>query len=297
MDPETFKDFEHAGWQRVAAEHAGDEMIQELRTLIVGALALVAFIQPGGSHAAAVSAAQKPSGQLETQLVTDLVTANRILTQQEIFEGFGHVSVRSARNPDHYLLARSIAPGLVTSSDVMEFDLESRPLDQGGRSLYSERFIHGEIYKARPDVTAVVHNHAPALIPFGITGVPLRPVYHMSSFVGAGVPTFDIRRANGATDMLVSTAALGRELAATLGKGAAVLMRGHGATIVGTSLSQAVGRAVYLDLNARIQLQATALGGAITYLTPEEVEKIRAGGEQGAYSRDWELWRHQLSEK
>jgi ribulose-5-phosphate 4-epimerase/fuculose-1-phosphate aldolase len=273
-------------------------MIRRTASLIAGALALVVVWPSGAPRGSTVAAAQKPSGgQLEAQLVADLVTANRILTLQEIFEGFGHVSVRSGRNPDRYLLSRSIAPGLVTAADVMEFDLESRPIDQAGRSLYSERFIHGEIYKARPDVSAVVHNHAPALIPFGITGVPLRPVYHMSSFVGAGVPTFDIRRGNGATDMLVSTAALGRELAATLGTGAAVLMRGHGATIVGTSLSQAVGRSVYLDLNARIQLQATALGGAITFLTPEEVEKIRAGGEQNAYSRDWELWRQQLMEK
>jgi HCOMODA/2-hydroxy-3-carboxy-muconic semialdehyde decarboxylase len=276
-------------------------MIGKLGAGLAGVLSVVAMFSARAPDATAVSVAQNAGGPsrepLEPQLVADLVAANRVLTLQEIFEGFGHVSVRSARNPERYLLSRSIAPGLVTPADVMEFDLESRPIDQRGRSLYSERFIHGEIYKARPDVRAVVHNHAPALIPFGITGVPLRPVYHMSSFVGAGVPTFDIRRAGGATDMLVSTPALGRELAATLGKGPAVLMRGHGATVVGNSLSQVVGRSVYLELNARIQLQATTLGGPITYLSPDEVEKIRIGGEQNAYSRDWDLWRQQIVEK
>jgi HCOMODA/2-hydroxy-3-carboxy-muconic semialdehyde decarboxylase len=277
-------------------------MIGKLGAGLAGALSVVAMLSARAPDATAGSVAQNsggpPSrGPLEPQLVADLVTANRVLTLQEIFEGFGHVSVRSARNAERYLLSRSMAPGLVTPVDVMEFDLESRPIDQRGRSLYSERFIHGEIYKARPDVLAVVHNHAPALIPFGITGVPLRPVYHMSSFVGAGVPTFDIRRVGGATDMLVSTPALGRELAATLGKGPAVLMRGHGATVVGNSLSQVVGRSVYLELNARIQLQATTLGGPITYLSPDEVEEIRIGGEQNAYSRDWDLWRQQLVEK
>jgi HCOMODA/2-hydroxy-3-carboxy-muconic semialdehyde decarboxylase len=219
-----------------------------------------------------------------------------VLTFKDIFEGYGHVSVRNPRNRDRYLLSRSIAPGLVTPADVMEFDLESRPIDPAGRALYSERFIHGEIYKSRPDVNAVVHNHAVSLVPFGITGVPLRPVYHMSSFVGAGVPVFDIRRAGGATDMLVSTSALGRELAATLGKRPAVLMRGHGVAVVGASLRQVVGRTVYLDLNARIQLEATELGGTITYLSVEEVEKIREAGEQNSYSRDWELWQRQMRE-
>lgn len=267
-------------------------MIGRKMVTIGGVLVLFAVLPAGAPHTRLQ--AQKPSSEtLDSQLVGDLVAANRILTFQDIFEGYGHVSVRSARNPDRYLLSRSIAPGLVTAADVMEFDLESRPIDAAGRSLYSERFIHGEIYKARPDVKAVVHNHVPSILPFGITGVPLRPVYHMSSFVGAGVPVFDIRKAGGATDMLVSTPTLGRELAMALGKSAAVLMRGHGVTVIGTSLRQVVGRTVYLDLNARVQLQATQLGGTITYLSSDEIEKIIANGEQGSYSRDWDFWRQQ----
>jgi HCOMODA/2-hydroxy-3-carboxy-muconic semialdehyde decarboxylase len=266
-------------------------MIGRKMMTIGGVLVLLAALPAG---APPTLQAQKPSSDtLDSQLVGDLVVANRILTFQDIFEGYGHVSVRSARNPDRYLLSRSIAPGLVTAADVMEFDLESRPIDAAGRALYSERFIHGEIYKARPDVKAVVHNHVPSILPFGITGVPLRPVYHMSSFVGAGVPVFDIRKAGGATDMLVSTPTLGRELAMALGKSAAVLMRGHGVTVVGTSLPQVVGRTVYLDLNAKVQLQATQLGGTITYLSSDEIEKIIANGEQGSYSRDWDFWRQQ----
>jgi ribulose-5-phosphate 4-epimerase/fuculose-1-phosphate aldolase len=268
------------------------------KIVTIGAVLVLLAALPAGARRAPALVVQKPSAeQLDPQLVGDLVAANRILAFQEIFEGYGHVSVRNARNPDRYLLSRSIAPGLVTPADVMEFDLESRPIAAGGRSLYSERFIHGEIYRSRPDVHAVVHNHAASILPFGITGVPLRPVYHMSSFVGTGVPIFDIRRAGGATDMLVSTSALGRELAATLGKGPAVLMRGHGATVVGASLPQVVGRTIYLDLNAKVQLQAMQLGGTITYLSPDEVEKILAGGEQGSYGRDWEFWRQQVMEK
>jgi HCOMODA/2-hydroxy-3-carboxy-muconic semialdehyde decarboxylase len=271
-------------------------MIGRKIVMIGGVLILFAALHAGVPHAL-LHAQKPPAEKPDSQLVGDLVAANRILTFQDIFEGYGHVSVRNARNPNRYLLSRSIAPGLVTPDDVMEFDLESRPIDPGGRALYSERFIHGEIYKARPDVTAVVHNHAPSILPFGITGVPLRPVYHMSSFVGTGVPVFDIRKAGGVTDMLVSTPALGRELATTLGKSAAVLMRGHGVTVVGASLPQVVGRTVYLDLNAKVQLQATQLGGTITYLSPEEVDKIIANGEQGSYSRDWDLWRRQAMGK
>src|SRR5712691_72416 len=165
-------------------------------------------------------------------------------------DGYGHVSVRHDRDPNRYLLSRSLAPELVIAADIMEYDLDSTPVDAKGRSMYLERFIHGEIYKTRPDVKAIVHNHSPSVIPFSVGAVPLRPLYHMSAFVGEGVPVFEIRAAGGMTDMLVSNATLGRGLAQTLGRHPASLMRGHGAVVVGASLPIAVGRSVYLEMNA-----------------------------------------------
>ncbi|MGH7356385.1 MAG: class II aldolase/adducin family protein, partial [Candidatus Rokuibacteriota bacterium] len=151
-------------------------------------------------------------------LVEDLVAANRILVDQGVLDGYGHVSVRHDRDPNRYLMSRSIAPELVTVADIMEYDLDSVPVDPRGRTTYLERFIHGEVYKLRPDVKAVVHNHSPSMIPFGVTGAPLRPLYHMSAFLSGGVPVFDIRAATGqTTDMLVRDPLLGRALAQALG--------------------------------------------------------------------------------
>jgi ribulose-5-phosphate 4-epimerase/fuculose-1-phosphate aldolase len=173
----------------------------------------------------------------------------------------------------------------------MEFDLESLAVDPRGRAVYSERFIHGEIYRARPDVRAVVHHHAPSVIPFGVTGTRLRPVYHMAGFLGAGIPLFEIRSTAGMTDMLVSTPALGRALADVVDRAPAALMRGHGAVVVGETLPIAVGRSIYLDMNARMQLQAMTVGTPVTYLDPEEARRIVAAGENGGYQRPWELWK------
>jgi HCOMODA/2-hydroxy-3-carboxy-muconic semialdehyde decarboxylase len=181
-----------------------------------------------------------------------------------------------------------MAPELVVADDILELDLDSNVLDERGRTSYQERFIHGEIYKQRPDVQAVVHMHAPSVIPFSTSQVPLRPMFHMSAFVGQGVPVFEIRDAAGMTNMLVSNSAIGSALAETLGNKPAALMRGHGAVVVGPSLRVAVGRAIYLALNASMQSQAIALGGPITYLAPEEV---RLTGEPDNYERAWMLWR------
>src|SRR5262249_49340163 len=134
---------------------------------------------------------RSPAMPPDPQLIEDLVAANRILAQQGVVDGYGHVSVRDPRDPNRYLMSRSLAPELVTAADILEYDLDSNPVAAAGRSLYLERFIHGEIYKARSDVKAVVHNHSPSVIPFGVTTVPLRPLYHMSAFVGAGVPAFE----------------------------------------------------------------------------------------------------------
>src|SRR5213595_2280957 len=185
------------------------------------------------------------------EILEDLVAAYRILATQGVIDAYGHVSMRSPENPQRYFIARSLAPEIVQVEDIMEYDLDSKPLDERGRESVRERFIHGEIYKARPDVIAVVHNHSPSVIPFGVSGAALRPLYHMSAFLGDGVPIFEIRQAGGMTDMLVRSPGLGRALAQTLGQRSVALMRGHGAVVVGPSLKLAVFRAVYTEMNAR----------------------------------------------
>jgi HCOMODA/2-hydroxy-3-carboxy-muconic semialdehyde decarboxylase len=234
------------------------------------------------------------AGTADRALVEDLVTAYRILAEEGVLDAFGHVSVRHDRDPNRYLLSRSVAPALVNEEDFIEYDLDSNPVNARGRSQFSERFIHGQIYKVRKDVNAVVHSHSPSVVPFGASTVPLRPVYHMAAFIGEGLPTFDIRKAAGMTDMLVSNPERGRALADTLASRPAVLMRGHGVVVVGASLPFAVGRSVYLELNARIQTQAVTLGGRITYLDPEEAKNVLDAGENGGYQRAWELWRRKV---
>jgi HCOMODA/2-hydroxy-3-carboxy-muconic semialdehyde decarboxylase len=230
-------------------------------------------------------------------LIEDLVVAYRTLAEFGIIDAYGHVSVRSDRDPNRYLIARSLAPELVTEADIMEYDLDSNPIDAAGRASVSERFIHGEAYKARPEVMAVVHNHSPTVVPFSVTGVPLRPIFHMAAFVGLGVPVFEIRDFERGTDMLVRTPALGKALAGVLGDKPAALMRGHGSVVVGENIARAVGRSVYLEQSAQMQLQAMQIagpGGAITYL--DEAESI-AGSKTQDYGRAWPLWRQRALEK
>jgi ribulose-5-phosphate 4-epimerase/fuculose-1-phosphate aldolase len=226
-------------------------------------------------------------------LLDDLVAANRILYDQGVVDGFGHVSVRHDKNPEHFLLARSMAPGLVTSADIMEFDREGNAVDPQGRAVYLERFIHSEIYKAHPDVKAVVHSHSPAVIPFGVTSVPLRPIFHLSSFLGTGVPVFEIREAGGpATDMLIRTPELGAALSRTLGAAPVALMRGHGDVVVASSLKEVVFRAVYTEVNARLEAEALRLApqGQVTFLNDEEAAKATATN-AGVLTRAWDLWK------
>ena len=223
--------------------------------------------------------------------VEDLVAAYRILAEHGVIDAYGHVSVRSASDPKRYLLSRSIAPELVTHDDILEYDLESNPINPRGRESVRERFIHGEIYKARPEVNAVVHNHSPSVVPFSVTTVPMRPLFHMAAFVGEGVPNFEIRDAEKGTDLLVKTPYLGQALAKSLGRSPAALMRGHGSVTVGESLPRAVGRSIYLEMSARMQLQAIAIAGPegkITYLDNSE---IRASVPGQDYARAWPMWR------
>jgi ribulose-5-phosphate 4-epimerase/fuculose-1-phosphate aldolase len=226
--------------------------------------------------------------------IEDIVAANRILSDQGVVDGFGHVSARHEEDATRFLLARSMAPGLVTADDILEFDLDGNALDPRGRTLYVERFIHSEIYKADPEIKAIVHSHSPSIIPFGVTKVLLRPIYHMSSFLGAGVPIFEIRDTGGpATDMLIRDPELGAALAKSIGKSAVVLMRGHGNVVVGNSVQQVVFRAIYTEVNAKLQAEALRLGaGEVDFLNSEEAAKATATN-NAVLSRPWELWKRQ----
>ena len=234
-----------------------------------------------------------PAPSPDPGLVEDLVAANRILFDHGVVDAFGHVSVRHDRDPSRFLLARNMAPGLVTADDIVEFDLDGNPVTARGRPVYLERFIHGEIYRERPDVGAVVHSHAPAVVPFGtVPSVALQPIWHMSGFLGQGVPVFEIRDAAGdASDLLIRNNRLGRALALSLGDACVVLMRGHGATVVGATLKESVFRAVYTQMNAELQIQARQLG-PITFLTDGEARATTVSvGSQ--IERAWALWKRQ----
>jgi len=250
------------------------------------------------SRSRAAPAAARSAGPADRALIKDLVAANRILAQHGVLDGWGHVSVRHNRDPRRYLLSRSLAPELITARDIMEYDLDNNPVDAKGRNLYTERFIHGEIYKTRPDVVAVAHMHAPPVIPFGIIDVPLKPVYHRAAFIAQGVPIFEICDAAGVTDLLIRSPALGSALAQSLADKPAVLMRGHGATVVGPSLQRLVGRSIFLAMNASLQAQAMTLaaGSRVRYLDPEEARLIEAREGYGL-GRAWEAWKRKALQR
>jgi HCOMODA/2-hydroxy-3-carboxy-muconic semialdehyde decarboxylase len=232
------------------------------------------------------AAVEQPSDTL----LADLVAANRILYAQKIVDGLGHVSIRHDGNPNLYVMAAERAPGLVSRTDLAIYDLDSNAQTLRDRRPYNERFIHGEIYKARPDVQSIVHCHTPSLIPFAVCKkVDLKPLYHMSGFLGRGVARFEIRDFGGMTDLLVSTPALGQALATTLGDKEVVLMRGHGATLVGETVRHSVFRAIYAALNASMQTDAMRMG-EVTYLEPEEAQKGMSINDR-FNQRSWELWK------
>jgi HCOMODA/2-hydroxy-3-carboxy-muconic semialdehyde decarboxylase len=240
--------------------------------------------------------AQSPpasGGPVEPGVIEDLVAANHILADQGVLDGLGHVSIRHPNNPDRFLMSRSLAPALTTADDIVEYDLDCQPINDRGRASFLERFIHCEVYKARPDVKSVVHSHSPGVIPFGVSQVPLRPMYHVAGFLAPGVPVFEIRKFGGMTNMLVGNPSLGKALAETLGDKSVVLMRGHGDVVVGPSVQIAVFRAIYTDLNARLQTQAMTLGGPITFLEKEEGEKADAV-QQRIVMRPWQLWKKKV---
>jgi ribulose-5-phosphate 4-epimerase/fuculose-1-phosphate aldolase len=223
--------------------------------------------------------------------IDELVTANRILARERVVDSFGHVSSRHPDNPEHYLLSCSRAPDRVEPQDIMEFTLDSAPIDRKGRAPYLERFIHGALYEARPDVTAVVHCHSESVIPFGVTSRKLRPIFHMGASIGREVPVWDSHDAFGDTALLVENTDMGHDLAKRMGSNAVALMRGHGAVIAGRTIRHAVYVSVYLEVNARLQQQAMAMGD-VRFLTSGEIDTVVARTDEFGINRAWENWCH-----
>jgi len=222
--------------------------------------------------------------------IDDLVTANHILFREGIVDAFGHVTVRHPSNPSHYLMARSMQPVFVAGTDIVELNAESKPAANEAPAVSLERFIHGEIYRVRRDVTAIVHSHAAAVLPFSVTrDTPLRAICHTAGFLGRGAPIFEIRDFAGeSSNLLVQNNQLGAALAGSLGKSAVVLMRGHGFTVVGGSLQEAVYNAINTVLNARVEMDAIRLGN-ITYLTEGEAATV-SKLHNNSLNRSWEVW-------
>ena len=235
----------------------------------------------------------RPKGPADRAVLEDLAAASRILVDQGVFDAAGHVSMRHPENHKHFLMSRSLAPQLVTADDIMAFDLDCVAIEPKGRNGFIERFLHGEIYKKRADVMAVAHSHSASVIPFGLTNTPMRATYHNAAFLAAGVPVFDIREKFGASDIVISTQAKGAALAEALADKAVALLRAHGMVAVGPSLPVAVFRAIFTEVSARVQLQASALGGPIAALDPEEgrladIVNINTVG------RSWDLWKRRV---
>lgn len=221
-----------------------------------------------------------------TALIDKLVTANHVLAHEDVVDAFGHITVRHPDNPERFFMSRSRSPELVEASDIVEFDLDCEPQGPYEGRLYSERPIHGTIYAARPDVMSVVHHHSYKVVPFSVSTTPLKPMLHVAARIGEVIPVWDIRDKFGDTNMLVTTLDQGRDLAATLGDRACVLMRGHGAAVAGSSIEDAVITSLYLQVNAQLQMDALRLG-EVTYLTPGEVEIGGVQRETGM-DRAWE---------
>ena len=222
-------------------------------------------------------------------LLEEIVTANRILAHEGVVDSFGHVSARHPDNPNRFLLSRARAPERIEAADIMEFTLEGEAVDARGRAPYLERFIHGGIYEARADVQSVVHNHSPSVIPFGVTAKKLKPLLHMCANIGHEVSTWDSHDKFGDTALLVENVEMGRDLARALGRDRTILMRGHGATIAGSSVRHAVFVSIYLEVNAKLQMQAMAMG-EIKFLTSGEVDKVAARTGPYTLNRAWENW-------
>jgi HCOMODA/2-hydroxy-3-carboxy-muconic semialdehyde decarboxylase len=261
------------------------------RRRVLGAALAVCGLHAVGRSAALLAQPAEPDVTLpELPELARVVAANRILANENVVDAFGHVSVRDPRRRDRFVMARSVAPALVGHADLMEFELDGTAVAAAGRTAYGERMIHGAIYEARPDVAAVVHHHAYSVLPFTVTGVPLTPVIHTASVIGAHIPVWDIRDRYGGTDMLVRTIEQGRDLAATLAGNTCLLMRGHGAVVAGSSVQRAVLTAIYLQVNASVLLEARRMG-SVEALSAGEIEQSAAAQFSPlALDRAWEYF-------
>ena len=232
-------------------------------------------------------------------VIEDVADGNRILYAKKILDGLGHVSGRNPADPNRFFLSRSLAPGLVTPDDIVEYDLDAKPIGDDRRG-YVERYIHAEIYRARPDVKGVVHSHSPTVIPFGISDVKLRAFSQGSAILADGAPVFDAMLHEAKLGFLINTPALGKALAQSLGQHWVVLMRGHGDAVAGTSVRQAVAYAIGAEESAQQLARAIGLGGKVQYMTAGEVENqlamSRSGAADGA-DRTWQLWKSEIGSR
>lgn len=224
-------------------------------------------------------------GPVDPAIIDDLVAASRILAKHGVLDAWGHVSIRHPKNPERYLLSRARAPALVSAEDIMEFDLDSNPVDQRGRRMFLERFIHGQAFRARPDVNAVVHSHSPTVIPFSVTGEPLKAISHIASFLVNGAPVFEIRDVGITQGLLVTNNQQGQALAKTLGDNPVALMRGHGNVVVAPDIQRAVHRALYTEVNAQQLAVARSFGRPITFIAPDEAHDPKR------MIDSWEVWK------
>jgi ribulose-5-phosphate 4-epimerase/fuculose-1-phosphate aldolase len=226
-------------------------------------------------------------------VIDDIVTANRILAAEGVVDAFGHVSARHPDRPDRFLLSRALAPELITHDDIVEYALDGAPVDADAAKSYLERFIHGALYEARRDVQAVIHSHSRSVIPFGVTNEPLRPIVHSCATIGRHVPVWDAQDSFGDTTLLISSMEMGRDFARVLAGNNSALMRGHGSTVIGRSVREATYTAVYLEVNAGLQLQASRYP-PVKFLSPGEIDKISArladAKPAEGYDRAWEYW-------
>jgi ribulose-5-phosphate 4-epimerase/fuculose-1-phosphate aldolase len=233
-------------------------------------------------------------GPVDRAVLEDLAASSRILADQGVFDAAGHVSMRHPGHPERFLMSRSLAPQMITADDIMEFDIDSNAIDARGRNGFIERYLHGEIFRARPDVMAIAHSHSPSTIAFGLSNVPMRAMYHNAAFLAAGVPVFDIRDKFGATDIVISTAEKGAALAKVLSDKPVALLRAHGMVATGPSLPVAVFRAIFTVTSAHIQHQALALGGPVAALGAEEGRLADVVNVQ-TVGRAWDLWKKRVT--
>ncbi len=237
-------------------------------------------------------------GPVTAEFTADLAAASRILAERGVVDAFGHISHRHPDAPDRYLMSRAMAPALVTPDDIIEYSLDSEPCNANGRGSFLERFIHGEVYKARPDINSIAHSHSPSVIPFGLVDTKMEAMFHNAAFLATGVPVFDISEDFGATDMLVSDCPKGVAFAESLGDKDVALMRAHGSVACGSTLQIAVFRAVYTEVNARVQHWTVALGGGRPMAALDDEEgRLADVPNQGACLRAWDLWRRQVREE